>query len=111
MFSCCCPSFFFRGLGLLGGPPPLACTRLSVCEAGGVVLITGSSPKLSLYAMLMGPGALGTTSIRLGSCLSAASLFIREMPSTMLIKLGCPFVPLPVAAAVEVEVEVDAVRL
>ena len=75
--------------------------------------MTGNSPRLSLYAMLIGPGALGTTSIRLGSCLNAASLFIREMPSTMLIKLGCPFVPLPVAAAaaVEVEVEVDAVRL
>ena len=69
--------------------------------------MTGNSPRLSLYAMLIGPGALGTTSIRLGSCLSAASLFIREMPSTMLIKLGCPFAPLPVAAAVEVEVEVE----
>ena len=57
----------------------------------------------------MGPGARGTTSRRLGSCFSAASLFMREIPSTMLIRLGSPVVSVERAGAGVPEV--DAVRL
>ena len=71
--------------------------------------MTGSSPKLSLRAILMGPGALGTTSKRFGSCCSVACLFMREMPSTIVIRLGSPLVS--VERVGEGVAEVDTVRL
>ena len=70
---------------------------------------------LSLYSMLIGPGACGTTSMRFGSCLNAASLFIREMPSTMLIRLGSPLAVgvrgRTVGGAAPLGVDIDAARL
>ncbi|PIL34697.1 hypothetical protein GSI_03477 [Ganoderma sinense ZZ0214-1] len=77
--------------------------------------MTGSSPKLSLYSILIGPGACGTTSIRFGSCLNAASRFMRDMPSTMLIKLVSPVAVVgserTVSGAGPLGVDTDAVRL
>ena len=78
-------------------------------------MITGTSPQLSrMLLRFSGGGALGTTRRRLGSCFTADCLFIFEMPSTMLIRLGgSPFVSTnrPFGGGGEGDTETEAVRL